>query len=215
MNERLSKIRSRAARLSASRDSLTEDLTRREGEVVELTARLERLSKVTELFRRLMDRFLEGQVRRLEELVTSGLHSIFDGMQLSLEADVGLKYNKVAIDFFFRRWAKDNPESHRGRPLDSFGGGPASIASLALRILTILRLQLYPLLVLDESLGAVSEAYEANTSRFLRVLSDRTGISTLIVTHKPTLAEHANSSYSCREVVDTACVSHLEIEKLR
>jgi hypothetical protein len=212
--KRLAKVRDRTTRLSVSRDSLVQDLAKKEKEVEALTVLTEKLTKVMELFRRLLNLLLEGQVRKLEELVTGGLNSIFDGMNLSLESDITLKYNKVAIDFFFRRWEKSNPSSHRGRPLDSFGGGPASIASLALRILTILRLNLYPLLVLDESLGAVSVDYEDNTSKFLRTLANKAGISILLVTHKPGLAEHANTSYSCHEVVEGPCTTHLEIKEV-
>lgn len=210
MTARVRALGNRSAQLVALRDRLTVELTRKQAEVGELTDRVEKLSKVGELFRLLMDLLVDKQVRVVEGVVTEGLRSIFHDLALSFEAEVGAKYNKVSVDFFMRQGSKEDPLSHRGKPLEAFGGGPSSVASLVLRILTVLRLKLYPVLVLDEALASVSDEYVDQTGRFLASLADKMGIDALLVTHKQAFLEHADTAYRCEEVTEgdgTRCLS--------
>lgn len=94
--------------------------------------------------------------------------------------------------------------------MEAFGGGPASIISLILRVLAIRRLKKWPLLALDETLAAVSDDYVDQTGVFLRELSARTGIPILLVTHKPAFLDHAVNGYRGVEVVDGG-VRHLKL----
>jgi len=181
---------------------LKDELRSTEGEVEQLTTRVTALNKVGELFRALMDKLVDQQVRAVESVVTEGLKTIFFDQDLSFEAEVGPKYNKIAVDFYIRQGAKEDPIAIRGRPLDSFGGGPSSISSLVLRVLTLLRLKRQPILALDESLGAVSEEYVDHTGRFLRQMAEDLNIDVLLVTHKTSFTEHATRAYRCQEVVE-------------
>ncbi len=203
-------LRDRKAHLTTLRDKLQNDLSEKELEVKQLTRKVESLALVAELFRRLMDILVDKQVKSVEKVATKGLQTIFPDLNLSLESEVGPKYNKISVEFFLRRGA--GPTSHRGRPLRAFGGGPASVISLILRVLTIKKLGLYPFLLLDESLGAVSDEYIDLTSLFLKSLSAKTGIDILLVTHKPAFAEHSSSTYRCQELTD-GVVTNLALRK--
>jgi len=184
-----------ASRLEAVRDQLTESLTSVEAEVETLTSRLEVLAQVSELFRALMDKLVLGYVQTLESVVTEGLHTIFEDQDLGFEAEVTQKYNKIAIDFFINQERGADKVPIRGRPMESFGGGPTSIASFVLRVLALLRLKRYPVLLLDETFSAVSDEYVVQTGRFLRQFSESTGIDILLVTHKQAFTEHAAIAY--------------------
>lgn len=197
--QRVRALRQTSTKLTTLRDRLARDLDVKEQEVDELTQRIGLLAKVHELFRVLMDQMLVKQVHMVEGVVTEGLQSIFYDLELSCEADVGPKWGKIAVEFFFRQGGRDDPLSYRGRPLQSFGGGPSSIASLVLRLLTVLRLKLWPVLVLDEALGAVSEQYVENTGIFLSRLAKKLNIDVLLVTHKAAFLDHANVTYQCLE----------------
>lgn len=208
-------VRAQATKLSTLRDQLDSDLQTKRREVTDLSARIEVLTKVGELFRLLMDLLVIKQVRSVENVVTEGLGTIFHDLDLSFEADVGPKYGKVSVEFFIRQGAKDDPLSHRGRPLDAFGGGPSSVASLALRVLTVLKLKRFPFLALDESLGAVSDEYTDTTGQFLKRLADKLGLDVLLVTHKSAYVDHADRAYSCSEVTDKEGRRHLALGGLR
>lgn len=182
------------ARLEAFRDRSVSDLDSLEKEIEDLTGRLEVLDQVGTLFRVLMDKLVLGYVKSIESVVTEGLTTIFSDQDLVFEAEVTQRYNKIAIDFFFKQDKGDY--SVRGRPEDSFGGGPTSIASFILRVLALLRLKRYPLLLLDETFAAVSDDYVDQTGLFLRKFSESTGINILLVTHKPAFTDHASFAYT-------------------
>jgi DNA repair exonuclease SbcCD ATPase subunit len=199
LERRVRAVQNTRTRLTTLRDQIDTDLAEREREVQLLVSEIELLSKVGELFKVLLDQLIEKQVRIVEKIATKGLQTVFYDNSLSLEADVDPKYNKIAIEFFIRKGHKDNPSSHRGRPLDSFGGGPSSFISLVLRILAVKKLKLWPVLLLDESLGAVSDEYIDLTGQFIRAFAEKLGFDIILVTHKPAFLDHAHTAYRCTE----------------
>lgn len=208
---RLQALRESATGLQVLRDQVQENLTLRCQEVDDLTANLDILAKVGELFRALMDKLVLDHVRSMESVVTKGLQTIFVDQDLSFEAEVSQRYNKIAIDFMIRQDNQRLPV--RGHPLESFGGGPASIASLILRVIAVLRLKRWPFLALDETLGAVSDEYLDQTGLFLRRLAESTGISILLVTHKPAFLDHAVMAYRGSEVLSADGARCLHLQK--
>jgi hypothetical protein len=189
----------KAVKLHTLRDSVQSDADSCAKKIRDLDAEIEILSKVGELFHILMDQLVNQQVRSVERVATEGLHTVFHDLNLSLESDVGPKYNKISVEFAIRRGTLDDPFSHVGPPLDSFGGGPSSVVSLILRILAIKKLKLWPFLILDESLAAVSDDYVDAAGRFIRDLADRLGFDVLLVTQKTAFLDHAHSAYRCQE----------------
>jgi ABC-type iron transport system FetAB ATPase subunit len=186
-------------------------LVAKEAEAAELLVRMDKLTKVGELFRALMDQLVTKQVRVIEGVVTEGLSTIFHDLDLGFEADLGTKYNKVSVDFLFRQGQKDDPLAIRGKPLDAFGGGPSAVADLILRMLAVLRLKKKPLLLLDETLASVSDEYVNATGHFLQQLAKSMGLDVLLVTHKHTFLDHADKSYRCSEVTTEDGSRHLEL----
>jgi chromosome segregation ATPase len=186
-----------AAKIQAVRDQLTTEVAERHREVERLSSQIERYTKVGELLRALMDKLVLDQVKTIEGVVSEGLQAIFFDQSLTFEAEVSQKYNKIAIDFFLRQG--DEAMVIRGHPLESFGGGPSSIASLVLRLLALLRLKRAPILLLDETLAAVSDDYIDAAGQFLRKLAASTGIDILLVTHKQAFLDHAELAYQGHE----------------
>jgi len=192
--ERVQRLQTTAIQLEAVRDQLKGELVSKEEEIVELTLRQEVLTKVSELYRVLMDQMVMDQIRAIETIVSEGLRTIFYDQDLSFKAEVSQKYNKVSVEFFICQGDPDNG-GIKGPPLDAFGGGPSSIASLILRILTLLRMKRKRILLLDETLAAVSDDYIEATGQFLQKLAESSDLSLLMVTHKPAFLDHATRSY--------------------
>jgi|SRR6478609_786540 len=210
---RVKSVEASATRLTVLRDRAADELRAKKAEVLHLDQEIEILSKVVELFRALLDQLVEKQVRSVEKIATEGLQTIFTDQILSLESEVGPKHNKISVDFFIRRGLKGSHRSHRGKPLEAFGGGPSTVVSLILRVLAIKRLKLWPVLILDESLGAVSDEYVDYTSQFLRGVAEKLGFDLLLVTHKPAYKEHAHNVYRCSEVFEEDGVTPFLIVK--
>jgi len=194
LTPRLRAAQQRVARLEALRDRAQADLAAREQEVVDLGVRVLTLTKVGEVLKLLLDQLVLTQVRTIEGLITEGLQAIFPDQGLSLEAEAVPRYGKMAIDLYFRQ-GKDGEVVVRDEPLEAFGGGPAVVASLMLRAVVLMRLKKYPLLLLDESLIAISDGYVPNTGMFLRTLCKSAGLDLLLVTHNPDMLVHANRVY--------------------
>jgi chromosome segregation ATPase len=207
LTDRLDAVLSTQTRHATLRDRLRKELVSKETEVETLTYEVEVLTKVVELFRMLLDQLVEKQVKTVEKIGTEGLQTVFPDLDLSLESEVDPKYNKISVDFFFRKGTAGHPASYRGRPLDAFGGGPSSVVSLILRVLTIKKLRLAPLLILDESLAAVSDEYIDLTGQFIRALAEKLEFDIVLVTHKPAFLEHAHASYRCSEEVESDGIS--------
>jgi ABC-type dipeptide/oligopeptide/nickel transport system ATPase subunit len=188
-------------------------LVEKEREIVVLSTRVEQLTKVGELFRALMDKLVLDQVRSIEGIVTEGLRSIFHDQALAFEADIGQKYNKVTIDFLLKQGMDES--TIRGNPIESFGGGPTSVASLVLRLLVLLRLKKWPLLLLDETLAAVSDEYSDQAGRFLRKLAETTGIHLLMITHKQSYLDHAGLAYQGIEETEDDGTWSLGLRRIR
>jgi chromosome segregation ATPase len=202
-----------ATRLQAVRDRLIEELADRQQEVEVLSLRIDKLSKVGELLRALMDKLVLDQVKTIEGVVTKGLHAIFPDLALAFEAEVGTKYNKIAIDFFIKQGIDD--VTVRGSPMESFGGGPTSVSSLILRLLSLLRLKRFPFLLLDETLAAVSDEYVDDAGQFLRKLAASTGIDILFVTHKAAFLDHAAHAFQGYEDTDDDGTWSLGLRRIR
>jgi hypothetical protein len=198
--KRVRELRSKAIQVKAVRDQLAEDLAGKEKEVVTLASRQEVLAKVSELYRVLMDQMVMGQVQTIERIVSEGLRTIFFDQELSFKIELSTKYNRISAECFI---CQGDPEKggFKGNPLDSFGGGPSSIISLVLRILTLLRMKKRKLLFLDETLAAVSDDYVEQTGQFLHKLSETTDLPILMVTHKTSYLEHSSLAYhgECRD----------------
>lgn len=215
LGARVQAISEMATRTCALRDRLSDDLRLKEQEIVDLYAQAEKLAKVGELYRALMDKLVEQQKTVVEGLVTQGLRAIFLDQDMSFEADVVQRANRVEIDLFFKRGS--GSFAVRDHPLEGFGGGTTSICSVILRILAMRRLGRFPLLVLDETLPAVSAEYVDHTGRFLQKLCASMGIDVLFVTHVPDFLAHADVAYEGHEeaIEGGANLTRLTLRKLR
>lgn len=212
--DRMVLLTRKADRAQITRDQYLETLEARRKEVAILNVETEVLTKVGELFRKLMDRLVLGQVQTIEGVVTEGLRAVFFDQELNLESEVAQKYNKVNIDFFLKQGSTDGTVI-RGKPLESFGGGPASVASLVIRLMTLLRLKRWPVLLLDETLSAVSDDYVDQMGAFLKRLAQSAKIDVLLVTHKQAYLEHANVAYQGTEELGDDGSWSLALRRLR
>lgn len=207
---RVEKVVTSKTRLSTLRDQLQVEVAAKESEVQNLSHEIEVLAKVLELYRILTNQLVEKHVSLVERVSTQGLQTVFHDRDLSLEAEVDFKRNQVSVELFFRKGEKDDALSYLGEPLETFGGGPASLVSFILRVLAVKKLGLFPLFVLDESMAAISDKYIGLTSQFVRKLTESLQLNLLMVTHKPAFTESANSYYECSTTLGSdgleACV---------
>lgn len=181
-------------RVEALRDSAVKRVLESETRVATLTAESETLKHVANLFRLLIDREVVDNAVSAQSLLTEGLQAVFDDLDLSVRAQVEVQRGKVSVDLVTVQKQADGTITEGGST-EAYGGSVSTVQSVLLRIVVLSRRGLRPLLLLDESLGAVAEHYVPRVGQFLALLSDRLSIDILVVSHNPIIVEAAKHSY--------------------
>lgn len=199
----VSHLERRFHQLQGYRDSLkmrTESLT---SEIRELQDEESLLERVVALFQQMINSEIDEAVSSMEELLCQGMQAVFDDMDLRVRSEVGVDRGKVSVSLITQQ-EKSPGFLVEGVTTESFGQSVATVQSLLLRIMVILRRNLRPMLVLDEALPAFDPNYVGNMGEFLSRLCSRLGLDVLMVTHNSVLFESADKSYTARSAGDAA-----------
>lgn len=197
---RMGALTQQAHRLEERYANLLSRETELQQELVDLDDELEVLKQVSELFKHLIERHVHDYAENFSKLVTEGLQAIYYDQDLTFRIEVTQKRGKVHVEFLTEQGGR------AGAPLESFGGGVASIESLLLRLLVLLKAKQARYLFLDESLAALSVEYVDTCGEFLRRLCERLGVHVLLVTHNEGFLEHATHAYKGRMGTDGSLV---------
>ena len=167
-------------------------------EIKTLEAEDELLDLVGGLFRTLIDSEVNENVQAVERLLTEGLQAVYEDMDLAVRAVVDVQRGKVSVDLLTVQNQPDGSVTEGGA-MDVYGGSVTTMESVLMRIIVTLRRGMRPVLLLDESLGAIADHYVPNVGKFLTLLCDRLGMDVLAVTHNPALVESASKAYRIRK----------------
>lgn len=198
LTARLDSLRGNLSRVAALRDSAAHNLSEARHQIGSLEAEGEVLDRVADLFRTLIDREVVDNAKTVESLLTEGLQAIFDDLDLSVRSEIDIQRGKVAVDLLTVQQEPDGTVTE-GNSVDAYGGSVATVQSVLLRVVVLNRRGLRPLLLLDESLGAVAEHYVPRVGQFLSLLCERMGLDVLAVSHNPALVEAATTAYRIKK----------------
>lgn len=162
---------------------------------ITLTKNLEVLKKEIELhtiasnfLQSIIETVCDSNLRKIETWVNLGLKNIFDDQNIEFQIEKTIKRNVNTYSFnIVQNGVKGSK--------NSFGGGVLCIISLILKFLFIELTKSPKLLVLDESLSFLSEKYIENCAKFISILSQEFGITTILITHQDKFKEFANRTY--------------------
>jgi DNA repair exonuclease SbcCD ATPase subunit len=147
-----------------------------------------------------------------EKIVSLGLRDTFFDEDLSLDVDHYVSHGKPAI----KPLLHDHKRNVKGDPMKAFGGGPASLIGILLRVLSIIRQPgLARVVILDEPLIQVSDKYKERAAALVRRICDSVdkgglGFSILVVSHDNVFKRNANHSYIARTASDGQSLSLTE-----
>ena len=168
------------------------------------------LDRVCNLFRVLIDREVVDNAQTAERLLSEGLKTIFDDLNLSVRTEVDVQRGKVSVDLYTVQ-TQPNGVTTEAASTDAFGGSVSVVQSILLRVVVVMRRGLRPLLLLDESLAAVAEQYVPRVGLFLSELATRMGLDILVVTHNTTLVEAADKAYRIRKDTGEAIFTEVRV----
>jgi hypothetical protein len=199
----LTAARAAANKALGLRDALDRQIEENDRRIADLEREEELLELVANLIRRLVDAEVTDGVRAVEKLQTEGLQEIFYDQELSVRAEVEESRGKVAVTLLTQRRQKDG-SFVEGVADQSFGGSVLTMQSILMRVTVIFRRELRPLLLLDETLGAVARRYVDRAARFLSTLCKRLDLDVLLITHDEALISAAHRAYDVTYVKDRA-----------
>ena len=173
---------------------------------------LEDRQNVQNVLRMMAEKLSAESEEITEKIVSLGLRDTLFDEELSLEINHYVSHGKPAI----KPLLNDHKRGVKGDPMKSFGGGPASLIGVLLRVLSIIRQPgLERVLLLDEPLIQVSDKYKERAGAILRRICDSMekgglGFSMLVVSHDEVFKRNANHSYIARTADDGQSLSLME-----
>jgi ABC-type iron transport system FetAB ATPase subunit len=190
---RYQKFKSNLTSLRTYQSILASQLKTLEQEETDARYKIELYQKGAEVIKQWLDDALKTNVDSMAELATMALRHIMFDQELTFRIKQEAKYNRIAIKFTLE---EESPKGIvEGNPMDSYGGSAAVIISFVLRLAIMSRMGMGNLLLLDESMFAISAQYIPKAAAFMRQLSEETGINILMVTHNPSFLEYAHTAY--------------------
>jgi DNA repair exonuclease SbcCD ATPase subunit len=189
LQNHLDRIKDDVRRVSIYRDMLSKQVSDIDAQEQKLRYHVELRQKEGEILKSWLEDSVHKNIDSMSELATTALQHVIDDQEISFRIQPEPKNNRLQMKFVVEQ------DGNEGDPLDSFGGGASVIISLVLRLAVMARMNMGNLLLLDESLSALANAYVPNCGAFMRQLSEKTGINILMVTHNQEFLNHAHVSY--------------------
>jgi len=194
IDEKLLNIEKSVDRLVAMRDFTKTEMERFFEESSKATYLSELHQKCVEIFKLWLEDALKRNVDSMANLATVGLRNIISDQKLTFRVIQEMKYNRLSMKFVLDE-ELENGKIITGDPLNSYGGGAAVVVSFILRLVVMTKMNMAKLLLLDESMVALANAYVPSCAAFMRELAEETGVNILMVTHNPEFISHAHISY--------------------
>lgn len=190
-------LASRLHRLSILKETTEQRISALEREIAFLEVDKDKRVEASAILDKLAEDEVEQGVSTYVTLLEEGLKAIFPDQEVGLTASVEKVRGKVSVKLKTSFRGQDGLEVE-GEGIDAFGGAVATVQSLLLRVALILKRNLRPILILDETFPAVDEGRVGLLVDFLKVLCDRLDMEILCITHDPSIAEGADVAYKIK-----------------
>lgn len=167
-------------------------------QISEIDSEIKKLSSTTLCFQKavsfcdlLIEKMNAASVEDIEKLVTEALQFIFE-KPYKFKMNPEVKRGSMTYSFSLEIDGREIDNI-----MDSEGGGIVSVISILMRIITILISDppMQRILILDESLGMLSEEYIDNASKFIKNLGSKLDFKIVLVTHQQAFRAHADAVY--------------------
>jgi len=204
-SQRFEDLIEKARRVETAHTMLQEQEVNLQTKIEELHHEDVLLEKVSALFKHLLNKYVYEYAESFSQIITEGLQSIYHDQDVRFDIEVEQKRGKVSVNFVVEE------NGVRANPLEAFGGGVASVVSLLMRVLVVLKADMARYLILDESLASLSEEYVEPCGDFLRKLCSELGVNILLVTHNAAFVDQCDNAY----MGSTDVNERLQLKKIR
>ena len=147
------------------------------------------IQKCIVLFQEWITSVVDRNVISLSDLVTNGLSHVVDDQDLQFKISQDVKGNKPVFRISMINSGRESD------PVEGSGGGIATLVSTIIRFSLTAKFGLSKLILFDETLSSLSNAYVPAAASFLRDLCKEFNIDILMVTHNPDFISESDVSY--------------------
>lgn len=168
---------------------LEKELAASEIQLSEVRGESSDYSKCISLFQEWVSKIIDQNVNGISDLVSSGLSSVIDDQNIQFKITQELKNNKPIFKVLAVNGGRECD------PVEGTGGGVASLISTIIRFTLTAKFGLSRLILLDETLSSLSNAYVPAAAAFLRELCKEFDIDILMVTHNSDFINESDTSY--------------------
>jgi DNA repair exonuclease SbcCD ATPase subunit len=196
-------LRTRIHTLKALKENTENNISKLEEQIVSLDKEMVLKQEANVLLDRISEEEVNKGIDTYVALLDEGLKAIFPEQEVGLKAEVDKIRGKISVRLKTTFKGSDGLEIE-SESMDAFGGAVATIQSLLLRVALILKRELRPLLILDETFAPVDENRVRLLVDFLKVLCDRLGMDILCVSHNSILTENADIAYRIKPTANGA-----------
>jgi len=196
-------LRDRFLSLKTLKESTEKTISKLEEQIISLDNELVLKQEANVLLDRISEDEVSKGIDTYVALLDEGLKAIFPEQEVGLKAEVDKLRGKISVRLKTTFKGSDGLEIE-SESMDAFGGAVATIQSLLLRVALILKRDLRPLLILDETFAPVDENRIRLLVDFLKVLCERLGMDILCVSHNSILTENADIAYRIKPTANGA-----------
>lgn len=141
---------------------------------------------------------------KIVSMINIGCQDIFErNYELKIVSNDEMEESNLKeIKYHIILFKNDIEVARNEKLLQSSGGGVLSVISVLIKIIINLIYSKEKFFIFDESMTQVSEMYQPRLSAFIKKLCDTQGITLVLITHMPTLAEYADYIYHFEGLFD-------------
>lgn len=189
LEARLQRLKDEKLGISKTIEILSEQNSKLNADIQRLISEVAVLDSCATFFNKTIELKVDEVSTKIEDIINKGLAYIYSA-DYKFKLHKSIKRNKTTFSFELI-----NIETGVSGFSETYGGGIMALISFLFRIVVIAILNKPRLIMLDETLSAVSIEYQEKLSTFIKQIADDMGFTIIIISHQPTLAEKCNLQY--------------------
>lgn len=189
IENKLNQLKDEKLGLEKSIEILSDQNKKLNNEIGALINEISVLDSCATFFNKTIELKVDEVSSKIEDIINKGLAYIY-GADYRFKLHKSIKRNKTTFSFELC-----NIESGVAGFEETHGGGIMALISFLFRIVVIAILNKPRLIMLDETLSAVSIEYQEKLSNFIKQIADDMGFTIVVISHQPTLAEKSHIQY--------------------
>ncbi len=185
------------------RDGALQRIEQSKRRLDDITRDTKTLTMASTFLQTLSDTTRQQIIDRISSIVTDALQKVKDP-NLEFRMNIGTERNQVEVKFVV--YEKISQKEYD--IIDSCGGSIADIVTYPLKIALLLKWEpiLSRIMILDENFKFVSVVDQEPLGEFVKQVSDKLGIQTILVTHSPVIAAKGHKIFEVTKNGETSKV---------